>query len=177
MSRHNQLLSGVQVRNIPLSSGVQGTGLQINSKELFGGITFLVNFSTAGAYTIKLQDCDTLGGTYTDTKVGYQVKAIGGNPLTAAPGTTNVVTSTSVLSVDGTIASAGQYLALSLSHPGKDSDVQTSNTTAFVARPFFKVVVSSGTAANAVYAVALLYNASLTPVSQDAIVAESKGTN
>ena len=176
MSRHNQLLSGVQVKNIALTSGVQGTGLQINSKELFGGVTFLVNFSTGGTYTIKLQDCDTLGGTYTDTTVGYQVKALAGNPIAAVPGTTNAVTGTSVLSVDGTVT-AGQYLALSLNHPGKDSGVQLSNTTPFVSRPFFKVVVSSGTAANASYAIALLHNASTTPVSQPDVVAESKGTN
>ena len=64
MSRHNQLLSGVQVKNLVFTSG-NSSSVQVNSANgLFGGVTFLVNFALAASSAIKVQESAD-GSTWT----------------------------------------------------------------------------------------------------------------
>lgn len=170
MSRHNQLLSGVQVKNLVFTSG-SSNAIQINSASgPFGGVTFLANFAaTATVSTIKIQESPDGTTNWTDITVGYQVSTTLGLPITSTPAAPGAVISAST-----TTTAANQFLAISINHPGKDTATQTSNITAFASKPWLKVVVSAGTAA---FGVALLYNAAITPVPQPDVIIEVKGTN
>jgi hypothetical protein len=174
MSRNNQLLSGVQVKNLVFSGSlpnVSSTAIQINTASgPFGGVTFLVNFAaTTTLSTIRIQESPDGSTNWTDVTVGYQVSTIQGLPITAAPASTGAAISAST-----TTTAANQFLAISINHPGKDTGVQTSNITAFVSKPWLKVLVSAGTPA---FGVALLHNSVLTPVPQPDVIIETKGTN
>lgn len=168
MSRHNQLLSGVQVKHLVFTSG-NSSSVQVNSANgLFGGVTFLVNFALAASSAIKVQESAD-GSTWTDLTVGYQVSTTFGSPITAVPAVPGAA-----ISASATTAATNQFLAISVNHPGKDTAVQTSNTTAFVSKPYMRVVATTGTAT---YGVALLHNSNLTPVPQPDVAIETKGTN
>lgn len=168
MSRHNQLLSGVQVKNLAFTSGNSSAVLVNSANGLFGGVTFLVNFALAAASAIKVQESAD-GTTWTDLTVGYQVSTTFGSPITAVPAVPGAA-----ISASATTAATNQFLAISVNHPGKDASVQTSNTTPFVSKPYMRVVATTGTAT---YGVALLHNANLTPVPQPDVAIEVKGTN
>lgn len=168
MSRHNQLLSGVQVKHLAFTSG-NSSAVQVNSANgLFGGVTFLVNFALAASSAIKVQDSAD-GSTWADLTVGYQVSTTFGTPITAVPAVPGAA-----ISASATTAATNQYLAISVNHPGKDSAVQSSNITPFVSRPYMRVVATTGTAT---YGVALLHNSNLAPVPQPDVAIETKGTN
>ena len=168
MSRHNQLLSGVQVKNLVFTSGNSSAVLVNSANGLFGGVTFLVNFALAAASAIKVQESAD-GTTWTDLTVGYQVSTTFGSPITAVPAVPGAA-----ISASATTAATNQFLAISVNHPGKDASVQTSNTTPFVSKSYMRVVATTGTAT---YGVALLHNANLAPVPQPDVAIEVKGTN
>lgn len=168
MSRHNQLLSGVQVKNLVFTSGNSSAVQVVSTNGVFGGVTFLVNFAATGAAAIKVQESAD-GSTWNDLTVGYQTSTTFGAPITVPPANPGAA-----ISASATTAAANQFLAISVNHPGKDTSVQVSNTTPFVSKSYMRVVATTGTAT---YGVALLHNANLTPVPQTDVAIEVKGTN
>jgi len=169
MSRHNQLLSGIQVKNLVFTSG-NSSSVQVNAAGgTFGGATFLVNFAATATLSAFRIEESADGSTWTSVTVGYQTSTVQGLPITISPAVPGAVISAST-----TTTAANQFLAISINHPGKDTSLQTSNVTAFSSKTYLRVVVTSGTPA---FGIALLNNAAMTPVPQNDVILEVKGTN
>lgn len=173
MSRHNQITSGVQVRNLAISSNLTAS-VQLGGSgtaNTFGAVTVLVNFSGTSASGFKLeQSADN--SNWTELSAGYQTSTTFGNTVT-----TPITTPAGNITVSATPSATGQFLAISLNRQGRETAPASLTVPMTPATPLYIRANITTNGANATYAVALLSNAAFTPVAQPSIAAETKGTN
>lgn len=182
MSRHNQLLSGVTVRNLAITGN--GTSATTASVQLggsgmantYGAVTFLVNYATGGnaaAQTVVLQQSGD-NSTWSNVTAGYQVSTTFGAAITSTPtlGSGNVT----VAPASGVTTANSTFLAISFNHPGRETGLASLSVPLANATQTFLRLANTGTG-TPTYAVALLHNAAFTPVPQPDINVEVKATN
>lgn len=183
MSRHNQLLSGVTVRNLAISgTGASATtaSVQVGGSGLantYGAVTFLVNYATGGnaaAQTVVLQQSGD-NSTWSNATSGYTVSTTFGNAITSTP-TSGLSSNVTVAPASGVTTAANTFLAISFNHPGRETGLASLSVPLANATQTFFRLANTGTG-TPTYALALLHNAAFTPVPQPDINVEVKATN
>lgn len=162
MPAYNQLLNDVKVDRLAISSAKSAAIDMLGYRS----VVILANFSdTSGTVTFKLQESPTT----TDGDFVDLVPAYVDNGATAA-----VPEGSTVLTATGTATSASRFLAMQFNRPGREGSVG-SLATNIVSRRYLRIVATAGTCT---FAVALKYNADMTPVAQtDLINFPVAGTN
>lgn len=154
MPAHNQLLNDVQVDRLAITS------TKSDAIDMLGyrSVAILANFSdTSGTVTFKLQEsATTTDGDFTDVIAAYYDD---GTVTSVTPGSV-------VLAATGTATSASRFLAMQYNRPGRETTVGSRSTT-ITSKRYLRIVATAGTCT---FAVALKFNADMTPVTQPDLI-------